>query len=96
MLENIANAIDFADEAYVANYPGDPLAARAGPKWSEAITVAVLRAMYEPSEAMYGAGYDATRDDSGMPQFADAGFCLGHSGKIWRAMVNAADKDVSA
>lgn len=59
MLENIANAIDFADEAYVANYPGDPLAARAGPKWSEAIASAVIDAMREPTRLMWAVGGDA-------------------------------------
>ncbi len=32
------------------------------------------------------AGYDATRLDDGTPQFADAGFCLGHAAKIYAAM----------
>lgn len=44
----------------------------------------------EPTEEMYSAGYDATRLESGFPQFADAGFCLGHAGKIYRAMLAAA------
>jgi len=44
----------------------------------------------EPTEAMYDAGYDATRLPDGTPQFADAGYCLGHSGNIYRAMIAAA------
>lgn len=43
----------------------------------------------EPTEEMYAAGYDATRLSDGSPQFADAGFCLGHSGDIYRAMIAA-------
>lgn len=53
----------------------------------------LLDAMMEPSEAMYDAGYDATRLPDGTPQFANAGYCIGHSGNIWRAMIAAALKD---
>jgi hypothetical protein len=43
----------------------------------------------EPTEQMYSAGYDATRLADGTPQFADAGFCLGHAGNVYRAMLAA-------
>lgn len=41
----------------------------------------------EPSERMIEAGYDATRLAGGTPQFAGAGFCLGHAREIYRAMI---------
>lgn len=43
----------------------------------------------EPTMEMYEAGYDATRLADGTPQFANAGFYLGHSGNIYRAMIAA-------
>ncbi len=46
----------------------------------------------EPTLSMYEAGYDATRLSDGMPQFADAGFCLGHAGNIYRAMLSASPR----
>lgn len=41
------------------------------------------------TEAMANAGYDATRLADGTPQFAEAGFCLGHAGNIYSAMREA-------
>ena len=38
------------------------------------------------TEAMMSAGYDATRLEDGTPQFSEAGFCLGHTAKIYAAM----------
>jgi hypothetical protein len=38
------------------------------------------------TEEMISAGYDATRLADGTPQFAEAGFCLGHAAKIYVAM----------
>jgi len=49
----------------------------------------------EPTEAMMNAGYDATRLQDGTPQFCDSGFCLGHSEKIYTAMLEAAPKEQS-
>lgn len=48
---------------------------------------AAVQALMEPDEGQYNAGYDATRRYDGYPQFADAGFCLGHAGVIYRAML---------
>ena len=39
-----------------------------------------------PTEIMMNAGYDAVRDNRGLPP---DGFVLGHAGKIFVAMVNA-------
>ncbi len=47
---------------------------------------AYLLVPHEPTEGMYHTGYDATRLPDGTPQFANAGFCLGHAGTIYRAM----------
>ena len=40
------------------------------------------------SEDAVAAGYDATRLPDGTPQFADAGFCLGHAAKILLAAMD--------
>ncbi len=40
------------------------------------------------SEEAVEAGYDATRLPDGTPQFADAGFCLGHAAKILLAAMD--------
>lgn len=49
----------------------------------------ILQLLYVTDE-MLEAGYNATRLPDGTPQFYDAGFCLGHSAKIYEAMINEA------
>lgn len=49
----------------------------------------ILQLLYVTDEMME-AGYNATRLPDGTPQFYDAGFCLGHSAKIYEAMINEA------
>lgn len=49
----------------------------------------------EPTEDMMDAGYNATRLADGTPQFAEAGFCLGHTRNIYLAM-RAAKEDNAA
>lgn len=44
---------------------------------------------FEPSYEVMSAGYDATRLLDGTPQFADAGFCIGHARAIYIAMRKA-------
>jgi len=45
-----------------------------------------MREIREPTYEMMSAGYDATRLEDGMPQFANAGFCIGHARSIYIAM----------
>lgn len=54
------------------------------------IARAAIEAMREPDMAMMMAGYDATRQENGAPQFAETGFCVGHAGRIFFAMIDAA------
>lgn len=49
-IERAARAAEFADEAFVAQYPGEAVVARADPNWSKAIARAVLEAIREPDE----------------------------------------------
>jgi hypothetical protein len=82
MIECVARALSTE-----ANGPG--IADHNWPAWVPAAHVA-LTAMRQPNAPMYDAGYDATRQADGTPQFVDAGFCLGHAGVIFRAMIDAA------
>jgi hypothetical protein len=47
----------------------------------------------EPTEKMMNAGYDATRLEDGTPQFAKAGFALGHTRTIYMAMRAAVEPE---
>lgn len=51
----------------------------------------VLSMLYVTDDMME-AGYNATRLPDGTPQFYESGFCLGHSAKIYEAMINEALK----
>ena len=53
----------------------------------QAITSRLLR------EEAVEAGYDATRLSDGSPQFADAGFCMGHAAKIIAAALESIAHD---
>ncbi|MGV1682927.1 hypothetical protein [Sphingopyxis sp. NJF-3] len=80
LLERAARAAEFADEAFVAQYPGPGVVARADPDWSKAVARAVLEAIREPSEGMLSQGrlmWDEMEDMT-----ADT----------WRAMIDAALK----
>lgn len=54
--------------------------------WLEKARAAV-QALMEPDEGQMDEGYDATRLADGTPQFAKAGFCIGHSRTIYQAML---------
>jgi len=52
-VEEVARAIEFADEEFLAAYPhADKLAARASPGWSKALARAAIEAMRAPTAAM--------------------------------------------
>jgi hypothetical protein len=46
------------------------------------------------NEVMCIAGYEACRNEDGTHQFADAGFCLGHAVKIYKAMIEASTTSI--
>lgn len=52
LLERAARAAEFADEKFVADFPGEPSVARADPRWAFATARAVLEAIREPSGAL--------------------------------------------